>query len=87
MLWNPALHYHTDHSPSTVPILSQTNPVHAVPAYTFMSIFSIILTSMHRSSKWSLSSVFFYQNSTVTILLSHVTAALPVFEITILYTY
>lgn len=69
MLQNPTLYHHTEHNPPTAPVLSQTNPVPAVPAYTVQSIVSIILTTMHRYSKWSLSSAFSYQNPTGTISL------------------
>jgi hypothetical protein len=87
MLQYPTIHHHTDHSPPTGPVLSQTTPVHAVLAYTFQSIFSIFLTSVHTYSERSLSSVSSYQKPTCTILLCHVTDTLPVFEITILYLY
>jgi len=66
MLQNPTIHYDTDHSPPTVPVLSHTNPVHAVPAYTFQSIFSIFLISVHRYSERSLSSASSYQKPTGT---------------------
>ena len=53
--WNPHVQHHVHNSPSYAPVQSQINPVHALPSYFFKTYFNIVLTSMHRSSKWPLS--------------------------------
>ena len=55
-LWNPKVRYRTHTSPPNFPILSHTDPAHTVLYYLFKTHFNTISPSMHRSTKWSLSS-------------------------------
>jgi hypothetical protein len=52
-LIKPKVHYHFHKTPSVAPILSQINPVHALPPTLIKICFSIILPFAPRSSKRS----------------------------------
>jgi len=71
LLWNPKVHYCVNMIPPLVPILRQTNPVHNFPYYIPKIHSSIILSSMPRSSEWSLSSGFSDKNFVSISHLSH----------------
>ena len=62
ILHNPKVHYHTQKRPLTLPILSQSNPVHSSP-FRFLKIhFNNIFPCMPSSSNWSLSVSSSHQN-------------------------
>jgi len=61
-LWKPNVHYHSHKCPPPVHILIQINPIHASPSHFLGIRFNIILPSMPRSPKWSLSFTFHHQN-------------------------
>jgi hypothetical protein len=50
ILWNTNVHYRVHNSPSLVPTLCQTNPVHSIPRYLFtINLSSCILFFMYSS--------------------------------------
>jgi hypothetical protein len=51
ILWNPKVHCRVYNSPPPVPILRETNQVHAYPPHPFKTHFNIVLPSKLRSSK------------------------------------
>ena len=51
----PKIHYCIYKRPPLVLIVNQINPDHASPSHVLKIHFNIILPSMSRSSKWSLS--------------------------------
>jgi len=63
ILWNPKVRYRIHNGLSPVLNLSHSNPVHAFHVPLLQDTFYIILPSMLRSSKWSLSLRSPHQNA------------------------
>jgi hypothetical protein len=70
---NPEIHHRVHKSPQAVPILSQVNPLHTLPANVPRIHFDTILPSMPRSFEWSFSFGLSHQNFVHLPLLSHTT--------------
>ena len=71
ILWKPKVHYRFYKCPSPVPILSQLDPIHTPTSHFLRIHLNIILPSMPRSSKWSLSHRNPHQNAVYASLLPH----------------
>ena len=61
-LWNPKINFHIHTYPSTVPTLSQLDPVQAPTSHFLKIRHNIILPSTNGSSQWPLSLMFPHQN-------------------------
>ena len=65
ILWKPRDHYHIQNHLPPVPVLSQSNTVHASPTHFLKTHFNIIVPSSV-SSKWYLSIGYPHQNPVCT---------------------
>jgi hypothetical protein len=63
--------YRDHNSPLLFSVLSQINPVHALPSWCFNINFNIMFPSTSRSSKWSVSVRFTHLNCKYISLMSH----------------
>jgi len=74
ILWDPKFYYRVHKIPQFVHVLSQINPVHALPG-NFLKIHrTIMLPLTYRSSKWTLSLRLPHQNSLCTSPLTHMSS-------------